>query len=156
MFIDFWERKRDRAWAGEGERERDSESEAGSRLWAVTTEPNTGGAWTHKPWDHDLSGSQILNQLSHPGAPDVYFKNARGGWIERELQRIMQKTLHWQQRAAYGAWIHQLNREIMTQAEVRRSTAQWTEPPRHPVFLSNLYKSHNLKSQEQEGVLWAL
>ena len=25
--------------------------------------------WIHKPWDHDLSPSQMLNRLSHPGAP---------------------------------------------------------------------------------------
>ena len=25
-------------------------------------------AWTHGPWDHDLSRSQPLNWLSHPGA----------------------------------------------------------------------------------------
>ena len=33
---------RDRAWAGEGQRERegDTESEAGSTLWAVSTEPD--------------------------------------------------------------------------------------------------------------------
>ena len=27
------------------------------------------GAWTHELWDHDLSRSQTLNRLSHPGAP---------------------------------------------------------------------------------------
>ena len=31
------------------------------------------GARTHKPWDHDLSWSQKLNQLSHPGAPLRFF-----------------------------------------------------------------------------------
>ena len=27
------------------------------------------GARTHEPWDHDLSRSQTLNWLSHPGTP---------------------------------------------------------------------------------------
>ena len=27
------------------------------------------GAQTHEPRDHDLSQSQVLNQLSQPGAP---------------------------------------------------------------------------------------
>ena len=27
------------------------------------------GAWTHKPWDHDLNQSCMLNWLSHQGAP---------------------------------------------------------------------------------------
>ena len=42
MFIYFWERER--AWAGEGQRERDwdTELEAGSRLHAVSTEPDIG------------------------------------------------------------------------------------------------------------------
>ena len=36
-------RDRDRVWVGGGaEREGDTESEAGSRLWAVSTEPNAG------------------------------------------------------------------------------------------------------------------
>ena len=38
--------------AGEGQRERegDTESEAGSRLWAVTSEPNAG----LKPTNHEV------------------------------------------------------------------------------------------------------
>ena len=36
------ERERDRAWVGEGQRKGDTESEAGSRLGAVSTEPDTG------------------------------------------------------------------------------------------------------------------
>ena len=39
-FIYFWDR--DRAWTGEGQREGDTESEIGSRLWAFSTEPDTG------------------------------------------------------------------------------------------------------------------
>ena len=43
MFIYFdRERERDRAWVGEGQREGDTESEAGSRLQAVSTEPDAG------------------------------------------------------------------------------------------------------------------
>ena len=38
MFIYFWERERERARTGEG----DTESEAGSRFWAVSTEPSMG------------------------------------------------------------------------------------------------------------------
>ena len=32
------------------------------------------GAWTHGPWDHDLSRSRTVNQPSHPGAPGLNFK----------------------------------------------------------------------------------
>ena len=35
-----FERDRDRVWVGEGQREEDTESEAGSRLQAVSTEPD--------------------------------------------------------------------------------------------------------------------
>ena len=32
------------------------------------------GARTHRPWDHDLSRSWLLNRLSHPGTPMfIYF-----------------------------------------------------------------------------------
>ena len=40
MFIYFWERERQSR--GGAEREGDTESEAGSRLWAISTEPDVG------------------------------------------------------------------------------------------------------------------
>ena len=40
MFI--FETERDKAWMGEGQREGDTESETGSRLRAVSTEPDAG------------------------------------------------------------------------------------------------------------------
>ena len=44
MFIYFWQRQRQRQNASElgAEREGDTEAEAGSRLWAVSTEPHAG------------------------------------------------------------------------------------------------------------------
>ena len=53
---------------GGTEREGDTESEAGSRLRAVSTEPNAG----LEPTDHDLSQNWMLNRMSHPGAPSVF------------------------------------------------------------------------------------
>ena len=42
----------------------------GSRLQALSCQHRVRrGALTQKPWDHDLSWSQTLNRLSHPGAP---------------------------------------------------------------------------------------
>ena len=55
-------------------REGDTESKAASRLWAVSTELNTG-LKLNKLWDRDLSRSRTLNQLSHPGAPRHIFLN---------------------------------------------------------------------------------
>ena len=41
-----------------------------SRLQALSCQHRARhGARTHEPWDHDLSRSQTLNRLSHPGAP---------------------------------------------------------------------------------------
>ena len=43
FFLTFiFETERDRAWTGEGQREGDTECETGSRLWAVSTEPDAG------------------------------------------------------------------------------------------------------------------
>ena len=53
-----------------GQREGDTESEAGSRIWAVSTEPDVG--LELKPWDHDLSRSRLLHRLSHPGTPCIF------------------------------------------------------------------------------------
>ena len=63
------------------ERERETEYEPGrsrergrhrirSRLQALSCQHRAWrGARTHKPWDHDLNRSRMLNQLDHPGAP---------------------------------------------------------------------------------------
>ena len=42
LFIDFWERGGESTSRGGEEREGDTESEAGSRLWAVSSELNAG------------------------------------------------------------------------------------------------------------------
>ena len=42
MLIYFWDNARDRVQAAEGQTEGDTESEAGSRLWAVSPEPDAG------------------------------------------------------------------------------------------------------------------
>ena len=50
-------------------------------------------AQTHKLWDHDLSWCQMLNQLSHPGAPKVYLFLREGGRErERERERGRERT----------------------------------------------------------------
>ena len=69
MFIYFWNRERDRAWTGEGQRERETQNR--SRLQALRCQHRAQhGARTHGTWNHDLSRSQTLNRLSHPGAPN--------------------------------------------------------------------------------------
>ena len=48
----------------EGEEEGEGEAEKQTPHWA---EPNVAGS--QYPQDYDLSGGQMLNWLSHPGAP---------------------------------------------------------------------------------------
>ena len=73
VFILFLrERERDKARVGEGQRARETESEAGSRLQAVSTEPDRGLKLTDcEIVTYDMRRSQMLNQLSHPGAPTI-------------------------------------------------------------------------------------
>ena len=60
-------RDRDRTWAGEGQREGET---IWSRLQVLSCQQRAlHMAWTHKPWDQDLSWSWSLNWLSHPGTP---------------------------------------------------------------------------------------
>ena len=48
MFTYFWDNARDRVQAAMGQTEGDTESEAGSRLWAVSPEPDTGLELTNR------------------------------------------------------------------------------------------------------------
>ena len=60
--------REERAWAGERQRERGTEDLRQAPPWQQRA---WWGAWTHKLWHHDLSQSQVLNWLSHPGAPPL-------------------------------------------------------------------------------------
>ena len=67
------ERARDRQWVHVGEEQRekegDTESEAGSRLWAVSTEPDMGlELMNARSWP-ELK--QALNWLNHSGTPGL-------------------------------------------------------------------------------------
>ena len=53
---------------GGAEREGDTESEAGSRLRAISPEPDAG----LEPTDCEIV--RTLNRLSHPGAPETFLK----------------------------------------------------------------------------------
>ena len=79
MFI-FYIRERDTEHEQRRVRETETESEAGSRLWAVSWQHRAwDGSQTHEQWHHELSWSWVLNQLSHPAAPDgMCFRDA---WV---------------------------------------------------------------------------
>ena len=57
---------------GGAEREGDTESQAGSRLQAVSTEPNAGLELMNCEI-MDLSQRRTLNRLSHPGTLFIWF-----------------------------------------------------------------------------------
>ena len=76
------ERQRERDNAGERGAEREGSHRIRSRLQALRCRDRARhGARTHEPWDHDLSWSQMVNWLSHPGAPESQF------WIFLSLAR---------------------------------------------------------------------
>ena len=75
------ERETDRAWAGEGSK-RGTEDPKQALCWQQRAQCR---AWTHKPQDHDLSWSQMLNQLNHPGTSH-YLLNT-GGEIQVPYHR---------------------------------------------------------------------
>ena len=78
MFIYFQERQRQRASGRGAEREGDQNPK---QLQALSCQHGARpGARTHKPRDHDLNRSWVLNQLSHPGTPGFHFSWA-DPWI---------------------------------------------------------------------------
>ena len=60
---------------GGAEKGGDPESEAGSRLWGCQHRTRRG-TQTHRLQDHNLSRSQMANQLSYPGAPRLIVSSA--------------------------------------------------------------------------------
>ena len=59
-----------------------------SRLQALSCQHRARcGARTHGLRDHDLSWSQTLNQLNHPGAPDIYHFNQGlyNNWLQHQV-----------------------------------------------------------------------
>ena len=68
MFIYFWERARDRVWAGEGKRERETQNPKqapGSELAAQSPTPGSNSDCEITTW------AEV--RLSHPGAPSMHY-----------------------------------------------------------------------------------
>ena len=68
----FWERERERERESGGRGRERGRHRIRSRFQTPSCQHS---AWckaqTHKLWDHDLSQSRTLNQLSHPGVPMI-------------------------------------------------------------------------------------
>ena len=82
MFIYFWDRERQSMNGGGAEREGHTESETGSRLRAVSTEPNAGLELT----DHEISTWAEVRRLTHwtTQPPQTSF--------EGQIEQISKKT----------------------------------------------------------------
>ena len=88
----FWDREKqtEHEWGRDRERRK---HRIRSRLQALCCQHR---AWrearTHKPWDHDLSQSQSLNWLSHPGAPEKTrsWTSASFEWVPAILFHLIQ------------------------------------------------------------------
>ena len=86
MFIYFWEREREAVCEQGGSRER-GRHRIWSRFQALSCQHRAWcGARTHKLWDHDLRQSQMLNRLSHPGAPTNWNLNKNLKRTEHRFQ----------------------------------------------------------------------
>ena len=85
MFVYVWERDTHTVRVGEAQREGDTESEAGSRLWAVSTEPDAG----LEPTDHEIMTWAEIQSLSDGAtqAPQPLFMS-----INLHLHHYLKKT----------------------------------------------------------------
>ena len=87
-----------------------------------------------RPWDHDLSQRQMLNQLSHPGAPilfhlNPYSKSGCSGlqtlWSGSNRQNIKQPFSHWLQAVpllcvlSLGDWEVPKDEEVRLYSQMR-------------------------------------
>ena len=102
---------------GRAERERDTESEAGSRLQSWQQRAQRG-AWSHKPWGHDLSWSRCLTNWDTQAPQNIFFNiyffweieiDECGRSRERGRPRIWTRlqALICQHRAQLGTQTHQ-------------------------------------------------
>ena len=67
-----------------GGAERERETQILKRLQAPSCQHRARrGARTHEPPDGDLSRTQTLNRLSHPGAPSALISHRSGGWASK-------------------------------------------------------------------------
>ena len=138
MFV--FETERDKARAGEGQREGDTESEAGSRLSAISTEPDTGLELTSceiMTWDKVGCSTNWATQAPPRNFFNVYFWER-----ERETDRVWageeQREGDTESKAGSRLWavstepdvrLELTNCEIMTWAEVGQLMDWATQAP---------------------------
>ena len=90
IFFDvyFWETETECEWERGRERGRQG---IRSKLQTLSCQHRAQcRAWTHKPWDLDLSQSWTLNLLSHPGVPCIFLLLNCGTQRQRLRHRFLQ------------------------------------------------------------------
>ena len=99
-------------------------------------------AWTHGPWDHDLSRSQPLNRLSHPGAPTLTFN------VSSELAKtiLLLGSLRWlflclEHHSLSSLWAGLLFTSHVTQSHLWRGP--YREKPSSPSHSLTVLLSFN-------------
>ena len=137
MFI--FERETD--VSGEGQREKETQSEAGSRLWAVSTEPDAGLELMNREimtWAEVRCSTNWATQV--PLLSSFFFhvfylflgqrESMNGGGAEREGDTESEAGSRlWTVSTEPDAGLELMNREIMTWAEVRCLTDWATQVP---------------------------
>ena len=112
-------------------------------------------AQTHGPWDHDLSRSRPPNQLSHPGAPNMYSflrdSKRQSEWgrgresgrhrIWSRLQALSCQHRVWRGARTHGPWDHDLSRS---------QTPNRLSHPGAPI--SGIFKKYYMKSITDESI----
>ena len=184
MFIYFWDKERQSMNRGGAEREGDTESETGSRLWAVSTEPDAG----LEPTDREIMTWAEVGRLTDwaTQAPLFFFLKMLSvpftiawlteGWClfifetkrdrawtgegqrERGRQRVWNRlqVLSCQHRARRGAWTHEPRDHDLS----RSRTLNRLSHPGAPqllicIHICSLFPK-NLTSTTEEGSCLAL
>ena len=140
LMIFFWETERQSMSGGGADRGR---HRIWSRLQALSCQPRAQhGAWTHKPWDHDLSRSRTLNRLSHPGTPRECFLR---------LTRHLYLSIN---VGSFQITASELTAQSPMQGSNSRTVRSWPEPKSmlnwlsHPGTPSNTFWQWNCKNSQ--------
>ena len=152
MFIHFWERETEHEWERGREREGDTESEAGSRLWAVSTEPNVG----LKPMNLKImtwAKVRCLTNWATQAPLNVYFwQSTSMSWGGADREGDTECEAGSRLWAVSTSPTRGSNSQTVRSWPGPKSDAQPTEPPRRPRLFLYEEECPNLSSLPQERV----
>ena len=123
-FSHFWETERDREQAGVGQRERETEFEAGSRLWAVSTEPHAG----LEPMNHEIVTWVKVRCLTDGATQEPLYCIFTGlgdrlGFLSHFC--CLPAPWHWTNHlTSLGYWFYQLQNEVASRKGLHKCCQQ--------------------------------